>query len=104
MSKLPRAPLGRKEISHATKGQWHGRPAREEPVRERSKSVMAGTAMPRRLAGGERSEPPAPRQGLQEFPAPLPLPGRIRLLQYSGGSRSLTAPSRARDNLFLREP
>jgi len=26
----------------------------------------------------------APRQGLQEFPAPLP--GRISLLQYSGGS------------------
>jgi len=25
-----------------------------------------------------------------EFPAPLPLPGRIRLLQYSGGSLSLT--------------
>jgi len=28
----------------------------------------------------------APRQGLQELPALLPLPGRIRLLQYSGGS------------------
>jgi len=26
----------------------------------------------------------APRQGLQDLPAPLP--GRIRLLQYSGGS------------------
>jgi len=26
----------------------------------------------------------APRQGLQDLPAPLPLPGRIRLLQYSG--------------------
>ena len=32
----------------------------------------------------------APRQGLQELPAPLPLPGRIRLLQYSGGFASLT--------------
>jgi len=25
----------------------------------------------------------APRQGLQNFPAPLPLPGRIRQLQYA---------------------
>jgi len=58
LAKLPRAPLGRKEISHATKGQWHGRPAREEPVRERSKSVMAGTAMPRRITGGERKRTP----------------------------------------------
>src|SRR5204863_4055760 len=45
----------------------------------------------RKLARGERSEPLgrreqryAPRQGLQELPAPLP--GRISLLQYSGGS------------------
>src|SRR5436309_3343738 len=45
----------------------------------------------RKLAGGERSEPPCRRgttirtpAGLQELPAPLP--GRIRLLQYSGGS------------------
>src|SRR5207247_7973794 len=27
---------------------WHGRPARVDPVRKNPKSVMAGTAMPRR--------------------------------------------------------
>jgi len=43
-------------------------------------------ANPRR----EEKQRHAPRQGLPELPAPLPLPGRIRLLQYSGGSLSLT--------------
>src|SRR5439155_9329246 len=55
-----------------------------EAVQHKDKSVMAGTAMPRNRRRY------ASRQGLQELPAPLPLPGRIRLLQYSGGFASLT--------------
>src|SRR5207247_4212258 len=51
-----------------------------EAVQHKDKSVMAGTAMPRNRRRY------ASRQGLQELVAPLPLPGRIRLLQYSGGS------------------
>jgi len=34
----------------------------------------------------------APRQGLQEFPAPLPLPGRIGLLHYSPAGNLNLAP------------
>jgi len=48
-----------------------------EAVQHKDKSVMAGTAMPR------KRQRYAPRQGLQELPAPLP--GRIHLLQYSRG-------------------
>src|SRR5207249_11163447 len=46
----------------------------------------------RKLAGGERSEPPGTRGTTIRTPAGVagalcaPLPGRIRLLQYSGGS------------------
>src|SRR5436189_1876951 len=54
------APAGRKEISRKLAGVSKANPRIEEEQRY------------------------APRQGLQELLAPLP--GRIRLLQYSGGS------------------